>query len=282
LLRSDHVTTADYGFFVKFIYDIYMASMALLSLYHVAGIGMAKLKGPITFTGTIDGFSFYHTADGIIIRRKWGPDKSRLKRDPAFKHIRQHSLEFGACAKAAKLLRMALAPVIKDVCDSRVTSRLNAVKNLDNVSEPGKRHVSEGFKDASAAGLLTGFSFNTGAGLEQLLRVPYRADAGKGEIRIPGFASRKGLNFPKGATHAIIQAGLAIVDFINKDQLFVSDDIIIKRGEPVPETVFTLMSKRKKQGIRVLVLKGRIYKKAKCNNVAGLLKYAVKHEIFII
>ena len=99
---------------------------------------MAKLSSLFKIEGTLDGMTFYKGKDGYLVRTKGGISKSRIQNDPAFIRTRENGTEFGHVAKSGKTLRQALTPLLADVKDGRLVSRLtktlNLVKNADNVS----------------------------------------------------------------------------------------------------------------------------------------------------
>lgn len=194
-----------------------------------------------------------------MVKKTWGPDAKRLKTDPAYTAVRHHQSEFGACTKAAKLLRDCLMPVIEGSLDNRLSPRLNklmhTVKNLDARSKPGKRRVSQGFELEEGRQLLKGFQFNIHCSLEQLLRRPYTLARKQQEIRLVGLQPKRHLRFPKGATHAVLQIGLAQLDFDGKRTVFKEDSLVLPLTGAIGDHRVSVKTKDLQKGLKVLVLK---------------------------
>jgi hypothetical protein len=178
---------------------------------------MARHKGVIRFTGTIDGLTYYESKYGPLVRKKAGPSSEQVKKEPAFQRLRENGKEFGNCGKATKLLRSVLMPLLKDARDYQVTARLvklmTGIKNLDTSSARGERTVGVGITNAAAPDLIVGFDFNKAAPLSKVLKKPYTLNTGTGVIGIAGLKSKQDLDYPKGATHAKITGGWARMDF---------------------------------------------------------------------
>ncbi len=70
---------------------------------------MLKLTGSILFTGSMDNFSAYTMQgyDGIILRKKGGASKEKIKTGRNFYLTRKHNAEFGASSQAGKSIRKA-------------------------------------------------------------------------------------------------------------------------------------------------------------------------------
>ena len=220
---------------------------------------MARLKGAIKFTGKLGELSAYETQDGIIVRQKWGPDKKRQKKDPAFKRMWNQSQEFGECAKAASLLRYAIVALINSTCDNRLSSRLNkvmnSIKNMDSSSEPGKRQVSNGLLNPKAKALLNNFNLNIAAGLGQIIYKPYQVGIQNSLIDFGKITPGKDIKAPKGATHVIIEGGHAVIDFKKKVSFTVQDQVkLALKGGRQPVQLH-LQNNSTIQGLHIFVLK---------------------------
>ena len=59
---------------------------------------MGKLAGIIKLEGTLDGLTFYKSADGYLVRTKGGVSKTKIMNDPSFARTRENLCEFGANA----------------------------------------------------------------------------------------------------------------------------------------------------------------------------------------
>src|SRR3954454_11868946 len=107
-----------------------------------------------------------------MAREKSGISPDRISNDPAFERTRENNAEFGRAGKASKLLRTAFRPVIQRASDSRMVSRLTArmvaVIQEDEVNTRGQRNVIDG-----EALLLDGFDFNILGKLTTTVFAPY-------------------------------------------------------------------------------------------------------------
>ena len=196
---------------------------------------MARLNGLVKFEGTLDNLTFYKSADGHFVRTKGGVSKNRIMNDPAFVRTRENGMEFGSIATSGKLLRNSLGTLVFRAKDSKLTSRLvkvmGQIKNLDSVSERGKRNVSVGLTDASAKLLLKGFDFNARATLGSVLNTSYSVDTGTGEVTLSSFNPMEQLRAAEGATHFSLQVGYLNLNFETGES-----DLTLS-----PESVFPLV-----------------------------------------
>lgn len=179
---------------------------------------MARQRGIIKLKGKVGDLSFYKTQDGHLAREKGGVDRARIANDPAFIRTRENGAEFGSSAKAGKVLRDALRPLMMVASDGRVTSRMTKlmtdIKNFDTVNARGERLVSIGIADVSAKSLVKGFNFNIRSNLGSVLFRAYAVDVSTGEIVINGLVPVNDFNFPSGATHISLRGAWAKIDFL--------------------------------------------------------------------
>jgi len=178
---------------------------------------MARPRGIVQFTGTLNGISVYKSKHGWIVRKAGGPDPEKMKKDKKFARTRENGKEFGACGRAAGWVRKALFPQLKESGDFRVVSRLTKVfmeiKNLDVFSVRGKRTVEAGLQTDGGKGLLKGFEFNSDAQVTNLLKTKYTLKTGTGAISIQELVPKKHMNAPKGSTHASFKSIALRIDF---------------------------------------------------------------------
>lgn len=145
---------------------------------------MAKLAGSILFTGTLGDLSAYTMkgVDHIVVRRKGGASKQKVKSSPAFANTRRLNEEFSGRAKAASLIMSALLPV-KPMADFNIAGALNAlifhVQKADTISEWGKRSIEL----SQMPQLLAGFSLNKKNTLDGMLRCSYPLHVVKEELK---------------------------------------------------------------------------------------------------
>ncbi len=222
---------------------------------------MAKHKGVIRFTGTIDGLTYYESKYGPLVRKKAGPSAEQVKKDPAFQRLRENGKEFGNCGKATKTFRAVLMPLLKDARDFQVTPRIiklmAAIKNLDTLSIRGKRNVGTGIVAPTAKDLIKGFDFNEAAPLHRVLKKPYTVNTGTGVIGITGLKPKQDLDYPKGATHVKITGGWARIDFAatpGKGELILTNQVILPLNGVLNNVVLTPVSLQGGSGKDIFVL----------------------------
>jgi hypothetical protein len=220
---------------------------------------MARIKGLLKFTGKLGELSAYMTQDGIVLRARSGPDKKQFKNNPAFSAAYKQSLEFGACAKAGSLLRKSVQLLIYKTCDNRLSSRLNKtmndIKNLDVVSEIGRRSVDNGLKDPKAATLLKGINLNIHAKLSQIIAVPYRVDMQKQVIDYGNIDLKKAVKAPKGATEICVKGAHAVIDFDKQDFYTVEDSATLSLNGGAASLTLDLKNNSALRGLHLYVLK---------------------------
>jgi hypothetical protein len=164
---------------------------------------MSTQVGIVKLEGKIDGVSFYRSGGKYLARMANGPDKKRIKRDPAFRRTRENNLEFGGAAKAASAFRASVSPVLK-LADSRVTSRLIAnfrEINRRGEGERGKRPINLSQHRAQ----LANFDFNINLLVSSLftgmVTAEHREDRLHASLKIEDVVISKVTNGPVGATH---------------------------------------------------------------------------------
>lgn len=178
---------------------------------------MAKFEGIFEIKGTIQGMTFFKTKDGMLVRKKGGVDKQRIKNDPAFQRTRENGSEFGHNAKMGQIVRKSVANLLSLAKDYRVSSRLgqamSKVKNLDLASARGERKVWIGLEGAEGKQELRGFDFNLKSPFNSVFRGQYELDVATGVVEIVDFNPSTNLSLPQGATHASLSVAVAVVDF---------------------------------------------------------------------
>ncbi|WP_343635823.1 hypothetical protein [Fluviicola sp.] len=178
---------------------------------------MAKQTGLIKVRGTLDNVNFYQTQDGTLARMRTSVDAKRIATDPAYIRTRENGAEFGASAKAGKIVRDTLRPLLLMASDNRITARMTKVmtdvKNLDTTSSRGGRNVAGGINHPSAKELLKGFNFNERSNLGSVLAKPFAVSTSSGEVTIADIIPLNDIASPVGATHFSLQCGWAKIDF---------------------------------------------------------------------
>lgn len=126
---------------------------------------MARLKGILKIEGQLDGFSFYQLNGQIVVRKTGGFNGEKIKKSANYVRTRENASEFGNCSKAGKVFRSSLQPYLKLLENSKihsmVTQLFTQIKDLDGVSERGKRCLAEGIKTADGKKLIKNFDFSS-------------------------------------------------------------------------------------------------------------------------
>lgn len=178
---------------------------------------MAKFEGIFEIKGTVQGMTFFKSKDGLLIRKKGGVDKKRIKSDPAFQRTRENGSEFGHNAKMGQLVRKSVANFLSLAKDYRVSSRMSQsmskVKNLDFDSLRGERKVWIGLESDLGKQVLEGFDFNLNSPFNSVFRGQYALDEATGVFTIADFNPSTNLKIPEGATHASFTTAVSKVDF---------------------------------------------------------------------
>jgi hypothetical protein len=110
-------------------------------------------------------------SDTIFVRTKGGPDKEKIKRDPAFEKLRLNNMEFGGCSAMSKQIRMAFSG-LEHVADFNLAPALSSlvkkIQKTDEVHPVGQREI----RLSAYRYLLAGFDFGRKTRFNSLLRVP--------------------------------------------------------------------------------------------------------------
>lgn len=179
---------------------------------------MGKQSGVLQIEGAVGNLSFYKTKDGFRVRTKGGVSADRIATDPRFARTRENLSEFGRAGKGGKLLRTALATAIAQAHDEKMSNRLTmhmmrALK-ADLLSPRGSRNIADGNTN-----LLEGFEFNIASPLNTSLFAPFSAVidrvTGTLTVDLAAFVPDTSIASPSGATHFVIHAAGAEVDFVN-------------------------------------------------------------------
>lgn len=159
---------------------------------------MAFLTSEFAFTGSLGGISAYKMrgTDKIVLRKKGGASREKIRTSPAFASTRRNNAEFGGRAAASKWI-MHMLHRVKPLADYNIAGPLNAmlkpIQVLDQTSEHGKRNV----RLSANPRILEGFSLNRKTSFNTMIRTPltYKIskDRRSAEINIPQLIP--GINF---------------------------------------------------------------------------------------
>ncbi|OCA78308.1 hypothetical protein BBH99_08775 [Chryseobacterium contaminans] len=124
---------------------------------------MATYESLIKIKGSVGDLVFYTLNGKNVVRKKSGFNKKAFKKDPSYEKVRQNSSEFGHCSKTGKIIRKSLDPYLKETGDALLYQKfaklMTEIKDLDVISERGKRTVENGLKTDTGKKLLNTFQF---------------------------------------------------------------------------------------------------------------------------
>ena len=124
---------------------------------------MAKYKSIIQLQGEIDGLVFYELNGVSVVRKKSGFNSEDYRNKENYARVRENSSEFGHCSKSGKMLRNAIHPYYNSCGDrylyQKFAKLMTDIKDMDAVSERGKRTVYDGLKTKEGKQLLSDFVF---------------------------------------------------------------------------------------------------------------------------
>ncbi|MCU7616531.1 hypothetical protein NZ698_04930 [Chryseobacterium sp. PBS4-4] len=136
---------------------------------------MATYESLIKLNGSLGDLIFYNLNGKNIVRKKSGFNKNAFKKSASYEKVRQNSSEFGHCSKIGKIIRQCLDIYIKKSDDALLYQRfaklMTEIKDLDIISEKGKRSVKNGLEKESGFQLLKKFQFGIIENLENLASV---------------------------------------------------------------------------------------------------------------
>ncbi|MDR6462041.1 hypothetical protein [Chryseobacterium sediminis] len=126
---------------------------------------MATYESLIKITGAVGDLVFYNLNGKNVVRKKSGFNKAAFKKNPSYEKVRQNSSEFGHCSKIGKVIRNTLNLYIKEAGDPLLYQKfakvMTMIKDLDMISERGRRTVENGLKTEGGRKLLREFQLGT-------------------------------------------------------------------------------------------------------------------------
>lgn len=138
---------------------------------------MATYESLITINGAVGDLVFYNLNGKNIVRKKSGFNKTAFKKSPSYEKVRQNSSEFGHCSKVGKIIRQCINPYIKEADDALLYQKfaklMTEIKDLDTVSERGKRTVKNGIMTEIGKEMLKNFQFGNIANMENKASISF-------------------------------------------------------------------------------------------------------------
>lgn len=136
---------------------------------------MATYESVIKITGAVGDLVFYNLNGKNVVRKKSGFNKTAFKKSPSYEKVRQNSSEFGHCSKMGKIIRKSLESYIKEAGDPLLYQKfakvMTAIKDLDKISERGKRTVGNGLKTEEGKKLLREFQIGAIQNVSDCVRI---------------------------------------------------------------------------------------------------------------
>lgn len=124
---------------------------------------MATYESFLTINGTVGDLVFYNLNGKNVVRRKSGFNKNAFKKSASYEKVRQNSSEFGHCSKIGKIFRQCLDSYIKECEDTLLYQKfaklMTEIKDLDIISEKGKKNVKNGIATDAGLQMLKDFQF---------------------------------------------------------------------------------------------------------------------------
>ncbi|MES2555742.1 MAG: hypothetical protein V4604_06315 [Bacteroidota bacterium] len=177
---------------------------------------MARQTG-LTFTGRIDGLSFYHDRlNGYLVRRTGGVTSKQYRTDDRYAAARDASSEFSIVSRTGKLIREALQPFLQPIKDGTMVNRMNkelvALKQLDNLHSRGKRTPLTMLTDGEANRHFRIFQFNEAVKIYDL-STHFPVVEQQQHVLTMQVGRFLLSAFPESATHAGLTIVRTVIDF---------------------------------------------------------------------
>jgi hypothetical protein len=201
---------------------------------------MAKQVGILPINGTIDGVNYYVRKGKPVARRAGGGfNGTKIKTSPSMVRVRENGSEFGHCSKVKKVFKDALFPFFKNYKDAELHGRMMqlflAIKDLDLVSERGRRTIFEGLRNSEGLKLLKNYDFTQMPFPFEKNSYSYTADT----FFIDSLDS-KAIKFSKECTHLALHYGIVALNFSNLETtLYKSDGLHLFKNEIITNVQMT-------------------------------------------
>jgi hypothetical protein len=200
---------------------------------------MAKQKGVIPLSGTLDGINFYIRKGTAVARKAGGGFNGKaIKNSTKMVRVRENNSEFGHCSRVKKVFKDSLANFFLNYKDAELHGRMMqlfiAIKDCDLVSERGKRRIDIGLSTQKGKELLKAFLFTS---MPFTFKTTYDAATHSLTVINPNPT----LVFPKGATHLELYFGVLVFDFdLLKATLFKSNLVLVSKNDTIANMHFDL------------------------------------------
>ena len=177
---------------------------------------MAKQRGIIKLTGSMDGLTFYKAYGKNLVRKTRGPSKKQIMSGANFQRTREHISEFGACSKISTSFRSSLGE-LKPLTDGQFGNRLTKLFTFVTRHDEGVRgqrpiklssHRKE-FRDFEC-----NIKYKLAKAIPGSFTISHNTERTAASVTIHGAQSRA-IEGPEGATHFQLVHALSLVsDFV--------------------------------------------------------------------
>lgn len=182
---------------------------------------MARQTGLVRYSGSMGGIRHFKIKglEGDFAGLNGGPTAEQILTDPVFARTRENMAEFGACASAARTIRIGLSQLMQHMSDSRLAGRLTAlmkeVQYGDTTSPRGQRSILI----SNAVGTNISLNYNKDVALSGIFNAPYTLSnvpaRNSATFTVPIFTPANRINAPAGATHfRLINAINVVSDWV--------------------------------------------------------------------
>ena len=167
---------------------------------------MGKIEQGVEFTGSVGNFTAYRMrgVDGIVVRKKGGASKKRIKKDRSFLHTRLLNSEFGGRSAASKRIMRMLHPM-KALADYNIAGPLNGLLRPIQLEDTKNKKGTRSIILSGNPGLLEGFSLNREIIFESIVRAPLTATVSRetmsAEVSLPALIPD--INFKSQGKHPL-------------------------------------------------------------------------------
>ncbi|WP_298737899.1 hypothetical protein [uncultured Chitinophaga sp.] len=185
---------------------------------------MATLEEGFEFTGSLGRYSAYRMkgSDKIVIRKKGGPSKKKIKTSPRFERLRENMEEFKGVGKASRAVIWSVAPV-KHLASPRLSGDLSSVfkkiQDLDPQSGRGERNIYL----SQHRFMLAGFQLNKKHPFQAVVTGPlgctFHRETKSAVVQLPGLV--KGINLLLPWKHPVYRFSISLA---------VISDLILEKG----------------------------------------------------
>ncbi|SDZ92700.1 hypothetical protein [Bizionia paragorgiae] len=178
---------------------------------------MAEQRGLLKISGTIGDLNFFIVnGKGYVRKAGGGFNGDAIRTQDQMKPVRDNASEFGHCSRTKSRFRRALLPFFGGIKGRQIHSRLmtlfTQLKDLDFVSERGKRQIKLGLQTAKGKRVLKQFEFIPQQRLMTDLYEHSVFDWNTQQLTVNDFNPSL-YNTPKAATHIGIILGVLDFDF---------------------------------------------------------------------